>query len=71
LMERLSRPSSKVPDLASTGDLDLTIGVGIMHDSYTTSVRLPRMLVAFAGQIGASFEVSSYPTEFDDAKVGL
>jgi len=60
-----------VPEVVeSTGSrkLDLSIGVGIMYDTYTTSVRLPADLVAFAARVGAGFEVSSYPTEFDEVE---
>ena len=60
----ISRLSPNVVGLALIGDLDISIGVGVMSDSYTTSVRLPRNLVAFAGRIGASFDVSYYPTDF-------
>ncbi len=65
LIASLSMLSPEVAPLASSGDLEVSIGVGIMSDTYTTSVRLPRELVAFASRIGASFEVSSYPTEFE------
>jgi hypothetical protein len=66
LMAILSQMSSEVPDLVASRDLDLTIGVGILYDTYTTSVRLPREFVAFASRIGAVIEVHSYPTEFDE-----
>ena len=65
LMSRLAPLVAEVVELTSSGDLDDCIGVGIMYDTYTTSVRLPPRLVAFAADLGASFEVSSYPTEFD------
>ena len=69
LVARLAPLVPKVAERIETGELDLKIGVGIMYDTYTTSVHLPHALVAFAARVGASFEVSSYPTEFDSLTV--
>ncbi len=65
LMSRLSGwpPTSGDP---APGDLDIVLGVGVMSDTYTTSVLLSRSLVRFASGIGAGIEVSTYPTVFDE-----
>ena len=60
----LRRVDPGVADLTASGRLELWMKVGILYDTYTTSARLPRDLVALAARLGATIEVSSYPTEF-------
>ena len=65
LVALLYQADPDIADLTASGRLELWINVGILYDTYTTSVRLPFDLIALAARLGATIEVSSYPTEFN------
>lgn len=48
------------------GDLEVWLSIGVLYDTYTVSVVLPAALVALACDLGATVEVSCYPTSFDE-----